>query len=101
MLNKVIRAYVADTRPRLAQIRAAVEAGDSEALRTAAHGMKSSSANVGAERLAGYCRELETIGRGGTIDGARVLLDAATPELERVLTTLQAMANEENENARA
>ncbi|MCK7581231.1 MAG: Hpt domain-containing protein [Chromatiales bacterium] len=31
-----------------------------EALRKAAHGLKSSSANVGAEALAALCKELES-----------------------------------------
>ncbi len=73
LVNKVIRAYLADTPPRLAQMRAAADAGDAEALRKAAHGLKSSSANVGAQNLAALCKELETIGRGGSVDAAAPL----------------------------
>ena len=64
-------------------------ATDADALRKAAHGMKSSSANVGAERLAALCKELEMIGRSGTIEeDARPLLKSADQELLRVLQAL-------------
>jgi two-component system sensor histidine kinase/response regulator len=43
-------------------------------LRKAAHALKSSSANVGAEQLATLCRELEALGRKETVDGAKPLL---------------------------
>ncbi len=99
LVTKVIHAYLADTRPRLAQMRVAIDAGDADALRKAAHAMKSSSANVGADPLAGYCRELEMIGRAGTLDGAQAPLDAAASELERVFAALQAIVGEAAERA--
>ncbi|HRF12098.1 MAG TPA: response regulator [Candidatus Accumulibacter phosphatis] len=88
LVNKVIDAYLADAPARLAQIRAAADAGDAEALRKAAHGMKSSSANVGADALAALCKALEMIGRSSTVEGARPLLTSAEEELPRVLAAL-------------
>ena len=85
LVNKVIDVYLADAPERLAQMHAAT---DADALLKAAHSMKSSSANVGAERLAALCKELEMIGRSGTIEGARPLLMNADQELQRVLTEL-------------
>jgi len=58
-VNKVIGANLADAPPRIAQLRVAADACDAEALRQAAHALKSSSANVGAEQLAALCKELE------------------------------------------
>ncbi|HPP46535.1 MAG TPA: Hpt domain-containing protein, partial [Accumulibacter sp.] len=66
----------------------AVQEGDADGLRKAAHGMKSSSANVGAEALAALCKELELIGRAGTVDGADELLVQAEQELRQVLAAL-------------
>ncbi len=86
----VIRAYLADAPGRMEQIRSAVTSGDAERLRKAAHGMKSSSANVGAETLAGACKDIEALGRGGTTEGAEPLLAGAEKELVRVLAALQA-----------
>jgi signal transduction histidine kinase/CheY-like chemotaxis protein/HPt (histidine-containing phosphotransfer) domain-containing protein len=101
LVAKVIRAYLADTPARLAQIRAALEARDAEALRKAAHGMKSSSANVGAEHLAALCKELETMGRSASLDGAALVLAAADAELLRVEAALKAQIAEGSEHALA
>jgi len=90
LAGKVIRTYLADMPAGLARMQAAAEARDAEALRTAAHGMKSSSANVGAERLARLCKDLEMIGRSGTTDGASGLLEDAAGEFARVAAALNA-----------
>jgi HPt (histidine-containing phosphotransfer) domain-containing protein len=85
----------------MAQVRAAADAGDAEALRKAAHGLKSSSANVGAERLAALCNELELLGRSGTVAGAPGLLQQAIDELARVVAALGAQIAEESPRALA
>ena len=89
LVHKVIGAYLADTPPRFAQLQAAAEAGDAEALRKAAHALKSSSANVGAEPLAALCKELEMLGRGGG-EGVGPLVARAEAELARVVGALSA-----------
>ncbi|MBL8420237.1 MAG: response regulator [Dechloromonas sp.] len=99
LVNKVIGAYLADTPPRLAQLRAAAEAGDAEALRKAAHALKSSSANVGAEQLAALCKELEMIGRKGTVDGAKTLLEDVESEFPCVLAALQVIIHQSSLHA--
>jgi CheY-like chemotaxis protein/HPt (histidine-containing phosphotransfer) domain-containing protein len=99
LAKKVICAYLADTPTRLGQMQSAAGAGDAEALRKAAHGMKSSSGNVGADRLAGLCKELEAIGRSGTVEGAPRLLEGAAGELERVVAALRAQLAERPESA--
>ena len=93
-VGSVIRAYLADAPGRMQQIRSAVTAGDAERLRKAAHGMKSSSANVGAETLADACKTLDALGRGGTTEGAGPLLASAEKELVRVIAALQAQLAE-------
>ncbi|HRH14350.1 MAG TPA: response regulator [Azonexus sp.] len=99
LVERVIQAYRADAPARLAEMRAASEAGDADALRKAAHSMKSSSANVGAEGLATVCKALEMIGRGATVEGAIPLLAKAGEELPRVLTALAEQIEERGENA--
>jgi HPt (histidine-containing phosphotransfer) domain-containing protein len=90
LVRKVIRAYLDDMPARLGRMRAAVDAGDSTELRNTAHGMKSSSANVGAERLSRMCKALETIGRSGTVAGSEPLVEEASRELDRVVSALNA-----------
>mgnify|MGYP000895590178 CR=1 FL=1 len=89
LLGKVIRAFLRDAPHRLAAMRAAADAGDAEGLRNGAHRMKSSSATVGADRLAALCAELERLGRSGDVAGARSLLTTTEAELPRVLAVLQ------------
>lgn len=52
---------------------------EAETLRKAAHGFKSSSANVGAMELAALCKELEISGRNSTLDN----IDAVFKRLEQ------------------
>jgi two-component system sensor histidine kinase/response regulator len=95
LVRKVVRAFLADTPTRLAQMRGATGTGDAEALRKAAHGLKSSCANVGAERMAESCKELEAIGRSADTDGAQRLLNDAEEEFERVGVALEALLEQE------
>jgi CheY-like chemotaxis protein/HPt (histidine-containing phosphotransfer) domain-containing protein len=101
IISRVIRAYLDDTPPRMADLHAAVRAGNAEQLRKAAHGLKSSSANVGAEGLAATCKTLELLSRGGTVDGAEPLLASAEEELARVFAALETQLDENSQHALA
>ncbi len=90
LVRKVIRAYLDDMPSGLGRMMRAAEAGEADELRNTAHSMKSSSANVGAERLSRLCKALESIGRSGTVEGTLPLLQEATGELERVVAALNA-----------
>jgi HPt (histidine-containing phosphotransfer) domain-containing protein len=63
----LIKAYLADGEKHVADVEAAMAAGDAVALVRPAHTLKSSSATVGAEGLAAAARELELAGRSGTL----------------------------------
>lgn len=65
---QLLETYVADAQLQIAEIDAAVAANDAAALVRPAHTLKSSSATVGAQRLAARSRRLEQAGRSGTID---------------------------------
>jgi len=67
-----------------ATLQTAVKYGDAESMRTAAHGLKAASGNVGARRAMEICRRLEASGRGGSVDGAEALLSELDAELEIV-----------------
>jgi HPt (histidine-containing phosphotransfer) domain-containing protein len=78
------------------EIRSAVEAGDATALSSAAHTIKGALGIFGAEPARSIAEELENLGRGGRVDGARELLarlgDAvvsAEEALDRFLRELQ------------
>jgi two-component system sensor histidine kinase/response regulator len=79
LLERVLQAYLEDTPTHLHTIRQAIANGNTSQMRKAAHSLKSSSANVGADALAQRCKELEQLGRNDTTAGAAVLL----AEMER------------------
>ncbi len=59
MLPVLIRIYLDDSPSLVEEIEKAAEAGDFMSLRDAAHALKSTSANIGANVLAELCRQAE------------------------------------------
>ena len=89
LLKEVLGLFLGTTSKTVAQLRDAVAAGDSPATGRAAHSLKSSAANVGAENLAIGYRELEKCGREERIDDARALLDPVMAEHGRAIAALR------------
>ena len=90
VVRKTVAFYLEDAPPLLRTILEAVGRADADALRRAAHSLKSSSANLGAVRLARLCQELEQIGATGSVDGVAATLAADTKvEFDKVSATLQ------------
>jgi len=83
LVAKVVRLYLDRTPELIDAIAQAVGSRDARALQTAAHSLKSSSANLGATRVAEAARALEQFGREGELDGApdalETLRDAYPP----------------------
>jgi HPt (histidine-containing phosphotransfer) domain-containing protein len=67
LLAQVVRLYFQSAADLIARVRAGLAAGDHEAVRIAAHTLKSSSANLGAGALAEMCKQLEVAARAGTL----------------------------------
>jgi HPt (histidine-containing phosphotransfer) domain-containing protein len=61
---------------------------DPQALRHAAHTLKSSSASVGALTLSSLCASIEARVRDGQLEGLEADLAALVAEVERVLAGL-------------
>ena len=91
LLGEVIDLYLDDSRGRIETMRAALAASNAEQLSSAAHAMKSASANVGAMRVRTLCESLEMIGRGGTTDGAAPLFDDLQREYAGAKSELEAL----------
>ncbi len=64
----LVETYLADGASHVVDVVAAMTAADASALVRPAHTLKSSSATVGAERLAAMARRLEAAGRSGIIE---------------------------------
>ncbi len=89
MLIEVIDSYLEDAPKLLHTISTAIAQGDAAALRQAAHTLNSTSATLGATTLSKFCKELEAIGRAGTVEGASERLPQLAAESERVKAALQ------------
>jgi len=95
LVQKVINAYVGDVPQHLRTLRQAVGGHDAGTVRRIAHSLKSASANVGAEGLAGLCKDLEQLGRADTIEGADALLTDMEHAFQAVRHSLNAMLEKE------
>jgi HPt (histidine-containing phosphotransfer) domain-containing protein len=86
----LVETYLADGADQLAEIDAAVQSGDAEALVRPAHTLKSSSRTVGANRLGELGRQIEMLGRSGTTAGVGALAAAARTEWTEIEAALRA-----------
>ena len=90
IVTEIIGQYLEDAPQRLQGMGEAIASGDSQALRNLAHALRSSSANLGAASFSQLCKQMESLGRSGTIAGAAEKLIELETEYERVATALQA-----------
>jgi CheY-like chemotaxis protein/HPt (histidine-containing phosphotransfer) domain-containing protein len=88
MVVRLIDKFLPDTAQRLADLRKAVEAADTQAVARAAHGLKGSYGNIGSREAAGLCLQLEQEGRSGSVleaDGRLAKLEEDFPRLTWLL----------------
>jgi two-component system sensor histidine kinase/response regulator len=90
LLSRVVDKYLSSSARLLSALRDAVAVSDPEALGAAAHTLKSSSAQVGAVRLSSLCKELEALGRSGSMEGAAARTDEIAGEFESTCERLAA-----------
>jgi HPt (histidine-containing phosphotransfer) domain-containing protein len=92
---ELINAYLADGPAMVDAIDAAVAAEDATSLVRPAHTLKSSSATVGALRLAATSRELEMAGRSGSVlPGTSASAAALRADWESAVVALEAWVAE-------
>ncbi|MFZ1326931.1 MAG: response regulator [Candidatus Contendobacter sp.] len=89
LVARLVHLYLRDTPALVERMRQAVDSKDCAALRTAAHTLKSSSANVGAMKLHGLCRELEARAREHQVPDARERVAAIDEEFMAARTILR------------
>ena len=97
LLARLVDLYQRNTATLLEQLRGAADGGEREGLRTAAHTLKSSSANVGAVRMQGLCKDLEMMARTGPVPDAMAYVAAIEQEFARVRAALRGQLARENE----
>lgn len=88
-LRLLLEIYEADAPNLLADIRQAIADGDFDGLRFAAHSLKSSSATLGASRLATLCQQLEYQARAQSDRGLMPLYAQIETTYRQTITALQ------------
>jgi len=89
ILARVVGAYLENAETLVASLRKAVAENNIATMHDIGHSLKSSSANVGAMRLAVISRELEKCCTGDKLENVRDLVSAVESEFTRVKESLQ------------
>jgi CheY-like chemotaxis protein/HPt (histidine-containing phosphotransfer) domain-containing protein len=94
LLTRVINLYLVESPKLVLKLKQAAGASNAPDMASAAHSLKSSSANVGAKALSRHCEELETLARRGETDEARRML----AKVEKEHRSVQRALTEESES---
>ena len=89
-VRELVEAYVSEATRYLDAMTAAIGAADAPAIVRPAHALKSSSATLGAMRLAAVSRAIEEAGRAGRIDDLAVHVEQAHATWTATLAALTA-----------
>lgn len=94
LLARVLAAFKTSIARLVPQVREASAVGDLAGVRHVAHTLKSSSASIGATRLAQICAELETLIRLDQVDSLGARVDAMCIEIDGVLKALNLLLDD-------
>jgi HPt (histidine-containing phosphotransfer) domain-containing protein len=94
-LTVVVQAFMQDSKRRLADLRDAAGAADSDRLQASAHALKGAGSEVGAMRVAEICQTLEGMGGSHMTDGAGDLVIRLDQELQNVQSELKCLLAQE------
>src|SRR4051812_16268505 len=86
----LVETYLRESRDHLSAMEQATESNDAGAIVRPAHTLKSSSAALGAMRLAQVAREIEMAGREGNAAGLVELVAAARTAWDETMTEMAA-----------
>lgn len=92
-LGELVESFLEEGPGLIGRMESAVTEGDAEALRQAAHTMKSSAADFGAMPLSRMSAALEGMGRSGNLDGAESLARDAAQSYGAAAIALQKYMN--------
>ena len=88
LLERVIVKFLESSSKQVKNLRQATAMGETAEIRSVAHSLKSSSANLGAAKLAAMCAELESLARAGAVEGCASILALLAVEYGRVCEAL-------------
>jgi len=86
---ELLQTFFDDAPNLMATLHTALAAGEADEFRRAAHSLKSNSASFGAMPLSRMSKELEDMGKAGTLAGASPKIAQAEEEYARVRAALE------------
>jgi signal transduction histidine kinase/CheY-like chemotaxis protein/HPt (histidine-containing phosphotransfer) domain-containing protein/HAMP domain-containing protein len=87
--DEILSTFVEDTQELLTTMRRALADKSVDAFRRAAHSLKSNAASFGAVTLSNQAKDLETLAKSGSLDGAAPRVERLAGECERVARALR------------
>ena len=90
----LLSTFVEDSEDLVKTMRRALGERRADTLRRAAHSLKSNAAGFGAVTLSSLAKDLETLAKSGSLDGAASCLERLASECERVTQMLREADNE-------
>ena len=93
-LAELIDLFLNDTPTQLQALRNAVGTGDAEGVAAAAHRLKGSSGNMGAESLSALCLHVEKSSSGNQLEGLPQLVEEVGEEFAQVREILTNLRSE-------
>jgi len=91
LLKEIAALFMEDYPNVLAELRAAAARGNSQRVERAAHGLKGSVANFGAQAAVDAALQLEQMGRAGDVSRASQTIDALALALDALGSELTAL----------
>ena len=90
VMGEICSLFLQEVRQTTAQLEAALESGDMKAAKKAAHTIKGSAGNVGADEVAALALDIEKVILANDADGALILLPALQDAVEDTAAFLHA-----------
>lgn len=88
-LRELIQIFLEDTPQRIGELEQSLASGDTACFTRAAHSIKGSASNMGAEQLRSVAEKLETHSRTQGLSGAIEMVDSIRREFARAKTCLE------------
>ena len=89
--RRIMRAFLDSSEGYMQEIKDAIMNEDAESIRRLAHTLKSSTANIGAEKASELFKQLEIYGRAGEVAQAKALHQDILQHYQQVISEVSAM----------
>lgn len=90
LLKQILETYIDSSRGQLHRLEQALNGGDTQTIATLAHTLRGSSGQLGIQRVAALCQQLEMLGKAGQMSGIPRLVTELATELNTVHRRLEA-----------